>query len=287
MSHFVLLASRAVRSGLLLLLCLALWAPVPARAQPVDPERLLEVMRIDDILSVMQREGLSYASDLDLELLEGRGGSDWQRQVARIYDEDRMRSAFAAGFGAAIEGQGGVAAAAEGFFGSDLGQQILSLEISAREAMLEDAIDAAAREAAGRMLAEGGDRPDQIAEFIAANDLMEQNVVSGLNASLAFYRALVQSGGLPYELPEADLMAQVWASEPELRSETRDWMYAFLGMAYAPLSAEELDAYIAYSRTPEGQALNRALFAGFDAMFLMISEALGRAAGDRLSALDL
>ncbi len=46
-------------------------------------------------------------------------------------------------------------------------------------------------------------------------------------------------------------------------------------LAYRPLSEPELEAYIVFSETDAGQALNGALFDGFDAMYLFISHALG------------
>jgi len=279
--------------GVLLCLALVLPAPAPARAQaPATADetaavQLIEVMRLDDIVSIMRREGLAYGADLDRDVLAGRGGAEWHDRVAAIYDEARMMSVMTTAMADELQQEEAAIAAALEFFGSDLGRQILSLEISAREAMLDDAVDDAARASAGRLLAERGERYELLSAFIAANDLMEQNVVGALNASLAFYLAFVEAGALPFEMPEQDVMADIWATEPEVRNETRDWLYAFLGMAYAPLSTEELARYTAFSATPEGQTLNRALFAGFDAMFLSVSVELGRAAGRRLSGRDL
>ena len=276
-----------------MLLCLALVLPSPVRAQAPDiaddtaAAQLIAVMRLDDIVSIMRLEGLAHGEDLDRDILAGRGGAEWRDRVAAIYDEARMVSVMTTTMANELAQEDDTITAALEFFGSDLGQQILSLEISAREAMLEDGIDDAARASAGRLLAERGERYGLLSDFIEANDLMEQNVAGALNASLAFYLAFVEAGALPFDLPEQDVMADIWATEPEVRNETRDWLYAFLGMAYAPLSADDLARYTAFSATPEGQTLNRALFAGFDAMFLSVSVELGRAAGQRLSGLDL
>jgi hypothetical protein len=61
----------------------------------------------------------------------------------------------------------------------------------------------------------------------------------------------------------------------------------YLAMAYQPLSDADLEAYIAFSRTPEGQVLNRALFAAFDALFNALSRDLGLAAARLMAGQDL
>ena len=53
------------------------------------------------------------------------------------------------------------------------------------------------------------------------------------------------------------------------------------------MSDAEFDAYIAFSETEAGQALNRALLEGFDVMYEGVSVELGRAAASRIVGLDL
>jgi hypothetical protein len=83
------------------------------------------------------------------------------------------------------------------------------------------------------------------------------------------------------------MLAEIWAQEPEMREETRDWMQAYLTMAYQPLAQEVLEAYIALYRSPEGQQLNRALFAAFDAMYEELSYQLGLATALTMEGEDL
>ncbi|MCA1777118.1 MAG: hypothetical protein LC676_16345 [Loktanella sp.] len=97
----------------------------------------------------------------------------------------------------------------------------------------------------------------------------------------------VDGGGFPQGLGEEDVLADVWNQEPEIRSNTREWMSSFLLMAYAPLSDEELDDYIAFSQTDAGQDLNRLLFGGFDPLFVDISRELGLASSRYMQGADL
>ncbi|MEN8935421.1 MAG: hypothetical protein ABF245_10885, partial [Planktotalea arctica] len=75
--------------------------------------------------------------------------------------------------------------------------------------------------------------------------------------------------------------------EEELRAETRDWLYGFLIMAYSPLEPGALETYTELVLTPEGGAMTRALFKGFDDMYGDISYALGLAAAQAMKAQDI
>ncbi|MEY4698536.1 MAG: hypothetical protein RIT14_2964, partial [Pseudomonadota bacterium] len=50
---------------------------------------------------------------------------------------------------------------------------------------------------------------------------------------------------------------------------------------------EELQAYITFSETEAGQALNVALFVAFDAVFTPISKALGLAVAKQMQGQDI
>ena len=61
----------------------------------------------------------------------------------------------------------------------------------------------------------------------------------------------------------------------EIRRTTTEWVMSFLLLAYQPLSDADLETYIAFSQTPAGQDMNRAVFNAFDQMFIDISRSLG------------
>jgi len=137
------------------------------------------------------------------------------------------------------------------------------------------------------MRREGDPRVEMITRFAEANDLVERNVAGALNANLAFYRGMVAGGAFDGGLSESEILADVWSQEAEVRRETEEWLFPFLAMAYQPLSEDDLGAYLAFSETAPGQALNAALFAGFDAMFEAISQDLGLAAARMMTSQDL
>lgn len=269
---------------------LGLWAalgagPAQAQADPDQVVRLFDALELPGIIAVMQREGLDYADQIATDLIPGDPSASWNATIAGIYDIERMEQMALSGMietldGAAIE-------AMLAFYDADPGRTIPQLEVSAREAMLMTEIEDAAKEIAAGAIAEETDRYLLVRDFVEANDLIELNVMGALNANYAFFSGLQAGGALPPGMTDDQILADVWSQEPDIRTNTTEWVYAFLMLAYQPLSAAELETFTAFSQTPAGQQMNRALFEAFDRMFLDISRALGEAAADELTTQEL
>ncbi|WP_333712816.1 DUF2059 domain-containing protein [Yoonia sp.] len=262
---------------------------VPALAQQgtraADIDRLYDALGLPEIIAIMQQEGIDYGQELAAEMLPGGGGADWRNMVAAIYDldtmEEEVRGAFAEGIvDADLDSM-------LDFFTSDRGARIIGLEITARRAMLDESVEEASRDAAALQIMDETPRYQAIRAFIETNDLIENNVVGALNSSYAFYMGLIDGGVMPPGVTGDTALNDVWAQEPEIRDKTTEWVYAFLLMAYQPLSDEDLAAYQAFSETAAGQALNGALFTAFDGMFEDISRALGLAASRFMQTQEL
>ena len=258
----------------------------PVIAQDQTPEaQLFDAIGMGDILEIMREEGIAYGLQIDQDMLGGSGGSDWRASVETIYDAERMKAAVGAELTSALYGMD-VAPMLE-FFTSDLGQDIISLEISARRAFLDDVVEDASKDAAAIASAQETPRFLQVERFAEANDLIESNVVGGMNSNFAFYMGLMEGGALNGDISEEQILTDVWSQEAEIRQNTMEWVYAFSLLAYQPLSEDDLDAYIAFSESPAGQDLNRALFAAFDGVFEDISFALGRASARYMVSQEL
>ncbi len=253
----------------------------PLRAAPADD--LLESLRIDDMLRIMRDEGMDYGRDLSTDMFGRPASARWEDVVSEIYDTDRMREIVREGVEDGLEGQ--EIPAILDFLESDEGQHVVALELAAREAMIDESTEAAARERFRAI--EGSDDPVllQVERFVEANDLVEANVAGALNASFQFYQGLADGGAL--EITEGEILSEVWATEEETRADTRDWLYGFMLMAYTPLEQAQLEDYVALSATEEGRLMNRALFEGFNTMYDSISYALGLAAAREMQGEDL
>lgn len=248
---------------------------------------LSSTMLMDEILAVMRDEGLDYGRTLEAEMFSGNGGADWEKVVGLIYDTKAMRQRLDAALAQALASAGDDLALIEEFYGSERGQKILRLEIEARRALLDSDVEDAAKLAWEDLRDADDPRAAKLTEFATVNDLIESNVMGAMNANLAFYRGLSESGAFPQEMTEDQMLADVWSQEPDVRAETEDWLYPFLSLAYQPLPDEDLEAYIAFSESSAGQKMNAALFAAFDVVFSKISYDLGRAAAKQMQGEDI
>lgn len=246
-----------------------------AQEREAQIDRLYEALGLPDILGVMQEEGIAYAEELGNEMLPGGGGADWRAAVAAIYDLQTMNEEVRGAFAEAIMDED--IDLMLDFFSSERGQEIIGLEVSARRAMLDEAVEEASKEAAAMQVTDETPRYLAIRDFIETNDLIESNVVGALNSSYAFYMGLIDGGVMPQGVTAETALQDVWSQEPDIRANTTEWVYAFLLLAYQPLSDDDLAAYQAFSETEAGQDLNDALFDAFDGMFEDISRALGLA----------
>jgi hypothetical protein len=260
-------------------LCLFLWT-LPVKAQEADA--LFDRLRLPEMISVMRAEGLDYGETLAMDMFAGGASPAWEEMLSDIYDTTRMETLVRARFVAALQDVD--TAPLMAFFASDTGREIVTLELSAREAMIDDAVEQAARDT-WRLMQDDAPRLEQITRFVEANDLVEANVAGALNASYRFYAGMVEGGGL--EMSEADILTDVWSQEEATREDTREWLFGFLLMAYQPLSADQMDSYIALSGSEEGRALNNALFDAFNRMYDDISFGLGLAVAQQMRGQDL
>lgn len=251
-------------------------APVWAQsADEAKVERLLQALGMPQMIEIMREEGLSYGETLATEMLPGGTSAEWSMAVSSIYDTDVMYEELQGAFVEEIAGDD--IDAMLDFFTTDTGVKIIGLEISARQALLDEAVEEASKEAAAIAKMDKTPRFEMVEEFVAVNDLIEANVVGALNSSYAFYTGLIDGGAMPAGVTAETALRDVWLQEPELREETTEWVYSFLLMAYQPLTDAELQAYIDFSKSEAGQDMSDALFAAFDGMFDDISRGLGLA----------
>lgn len=254
-------------------------------------EALLDLMEIDQIIAIMRAEGLTYGAELGADMLRGGGGAAWDMQVARIYDQAWMRATvrdrFVERFGQADP------APLIAFFETETGREVVMLEVSARRAFMDESVEEAAREAFRAVAGDlGGTSPrgldphlSAIDAYITVNDLVGFNVMGAMNANRLFFRGLVEGGAM--EMTDADIMSDIRAQYEQTEAETREWIYAFLMLAYAPLDAGQINDLADLSQTPHGRALNSALFDSFDVMYGALSEALGAAMAGQMQGEEL
>jgi hypothetical protein len=254
----------------------------PAQA---DARSLFNALGMPEIIEVMREEGVEYGETIREDLLQGQGGAGWTAIVSDIYDSDAMSREMLGAFESRLDGVP-LDPLLE-FFESERGQRIVELEVGARRALLSDEVEAAAEAAAAELPQVRPDRFTLLSDFVAANDLVESNVMGAMNSNYAFYMGLMSGNAFGADLSESEILSDVWGQEEQIRADTEQWVYSYLALAYDPLSDEDIEAYIALSRTEAGRALNLALFGAFDDLFVDISRRLGEGAARFLVGEDI
>jgi Uncharacterized protein conserved in bacteria (DUF2059) len=246
-----------------------------------------ETLQIGPLIAVMREEGLVSGQKLAKDMLPDAGDRRWSAILDGIYDAQAMKAVFDARFAAELGDDPETVAAAAAFFGSERGQRILTLEIEARRAMLDDAVTEAAKVLAQDMFADDDPRITLLQDFAEAADLVDLNVTGGLNGNFAFMKGMADAGGPAAQLTEDEMLADVWGGERNVRAQTTEWLYSYFALAYQPLSDTELQDYADFWRTPAGKKTNAALFAAFNELFTGISGDLGRATARQLQGDDI
>jgi signal transduction histidine kinase len=274
--------------ALCLSLILAMLAAFPRGAGASDLGRLY---LLEPLFQIMAAEGLASAGEDAAVPIDPMEQALWRAELARIYEASRMQALFEETVAAKLAQQSQVEQDALDFARSELGARVLQLEVTAREALLDDAVDEMARLALSEARDASpespvGQRLALVRERIAVNDLIELNVSLGMNTTLAYYQGMLAEAPDP-SFEAQELLSLVWSQEEDIRADIEDWIESYFLMAYQPLSDDEFRSYIDYCASPLGDAFNRVLFAGFDAVFVGISRDVGRALGRVLGAESL
>lgn len=257
-------------------LAVAAWPAFAQDENAAKVDALFDALGLPEMLEIMREEGLDYGETIATDMFPGNSIARWNEAVSQIYDIDMMYEEVRGAFGEALEGDDLDAMLA--FYTSDPGETIVELEVSARRALLDEAVEEASKDNAVIAIADETPRYLQVKEIVEANDLIEANVVGALNSNYAFYLGLIDGGAMPPGITPDRALQDVWAQEGEIRANTSEWVFSFLLMAYQPLSDADMDTYITFAGSEAGQDINAALFDAFNGMFDDISRALGLAA---------
>jgi Uncharacterized protein conserved in bacteria (DUF2059) len=253
----------------------------------VSIAELGKVLQLDALFQVLREEGLAHGDTLQADMFPMGGGAAWKATVAGFYDLPLIRARFNQVLRAKLAQDPATLQAIIAFYDSELGQRVVGLEIEARRAFLDIAAEEAARVAAEDAASAKDPKVALIRRMIEAGDLLEMNVAGSMTGTLAFMSGMADSGAYGANIPEEQVISDAWGQEDATRADLSTWLYAFLGLAYAPLTEAELQSYVEFWESPAGQRLNTALFAAFDEAFRTVSYDLGHAAGTAMLGRDI
>lgn len=264
--------------------------PLAAQAQSVlspgteaDLQSLNALTRQAETLDLIRQEGIAQGQALGTDLFGETGDPGWAAALDRVYDTRRMADIYDAALAEVLAQDPTLAGDVAGFLGSELGARIVALELEARRTTLDEVAAEAAREVFEEVRQTDKDRLAQIDRLIDAADLIEINVTTGLNGNIAFYIAMAAEGAPGATPDQSEMLAQVWSQEDDIRASVRKFLYPLMTLAYAPLTEDELQAYVAFSESPAGRRFNAAMTKAFDPVMLDLSRNLGAEAGRLMS----
>ena len=258
---------------------------LPALAQNTQSELLFDALGLPDIVDIMREEGVVYGAQIGTDLFPNQVSPAWRATVETIYDSSAMHASVEAAFIHALDNQDVTPMVA--FFSSDLGKTLVSHEVSARRALLDDTVDQASKDVATVAKFNNTERFQLVDAFVQTNDLIEINVAGAMNSNVAFYMGLMAGGAMDEALTQDQILNDVWDQAADIRANTSEWVYGFLLRAYDPVRGVDLETYTAFSASNTGVALIGALFVAFDDMFDSKSFALGREAARVMAGQDL
>ncbi|MGR3802322.1 hypothetical protein [Marinibacterium profundimaris] len=264
--------------GLPALLALALTflvALAPRVAADGPAQALTDALRLEELAGLIRAEGLADAGTFVPPGPSGKTSDDTLARIEALFNPAMIRAEMQAALAAGMERDAQIRAM--NFFDAPRGKSLVRMELDARAAISDPDVEAIAR-SDWAMRQDDSDQTIQLLKrFAEVNSLVERNTASTMTARYHFLCGLaVGAGGIP---DEDAILSQVWSRQDMIRADTENWLMGYLMMAYAPADDADLKAYVAFSETPAGQAMNAALFDGFEAAYARISYGLGLIAG--------
>ena len=256
-----------------LVLAAGLWLAAVAAQADSTADALFDAMGVPGLIAAFAEDGQETLAALNDGFLGGQGGDVFAETGQRLYDPARIEAELRAGFNDRLDPAD--AGQALVFFDSDQGRRIVQLEVEARRAMVDDALEETAKAAAT-----GGDPGEDVLRLISVRDLVEVNADIAVDARIAFYDGVLAAApGL--DTPDIE------AERAIIAEETRAWITGYYMLVDSAVAENDLDTYAAFWETDVGQAVDAALAEAFQDSYVTLSYGLGQLVGRLLPQNDL
>ncbi len=141
------------------------------------------------------------------------------------------------------------------FLMSDLGALVTKMEVKAQVPGIAGEVSERGREILTDLIAEDSKRLKQYQQMIEALGAIDTEVASAMNLNFAIYSGMSQSGKLPYQLSESEILELVMSQQDMIRSHIRDQIFLTFAYTYRDLSDDQLSQYIKFLTSDAGRAL--------------------------------
>ncbi len=244
---------------------------LPADAD-TEADRLVDAMGIPALIAAFSEDGLETVRDINDGFLNGQGGDVFAETTRRLYDPARLEPKLRADMIAALDPRDARQALA--FFESAQGQRIIALEVQARQAMVDDAVEETAKAAASRA-------DDATVALLSVRNLVDRNTDVALAAQRAFF------DGLAATSDRTDMAPDIEGQRDTIAESTRAWLTGYYMLVASALEPDDMDVYIAFWETDVGQSVDAALYSAFEGTYVDLSFGLGQLVGRLLPQNEL
>lgn len=145
------------------------------------------------------------------------------------------------------------------FLSSELGVLVTNMEIEAQRPDESDRVDAQGETILAELIEKKAPRLDAYTDMIDALGAIDNEVAAAMNLNYAIYAGMSQSGKLPYQLSEAEILELVVSQQDMLRAHIRDKIYTMFAYTYRDLSDDQLSDYIGFLTSKAGTAVYGAI----------------------------
>ena len=255
-------------------LILFLIFPIHVAADEISAEKLIELLRHDELAEVIRLEAVHIESSLPNEFDLEIDTLAWQARLDEIFQADRIEAGMTAGFLATFNTRS--IDAVSDYLASDDWVAMFDLTNAASLELLDPEREAAAKEVYWRQEEMQSDRLRQIEDLVNTVDLIEQNVADWMNSMIVFNNGM-RSVDLALSVPEDEMIAYLLEDEGTARQEIGEWLMAFYMLAMDPVSDAALDRHIEFWQSRAGKDLSVAMMAGYQAVYGVTDFEVGKA----------
>lgn len=249
----------------------AVWLSALAAQADTASNQLFNAMGIPGLIAAFAEDGRETIGDINSSFLGGQGGDVFLETAQRLYDPARMEAELRASFAQLVDPAD--ARQAVVFFDSTQGQRIVELEVQARQAMVDDALEDAAKAASN-------DAGDDVLRLISVRDLVEVNTDIAMAARRAFYDGFLAAA------PSTDA-PDIEGQRGMVAEDTRAWITGYYMLVASAMEDDDLDTYTAFWETDVAQRVDAALSDAFEQSYVSLSYGMGQIVGRLMPQNDL
>jgi len=259
--------------------CFALVSAFPSHATDEnETESLLKLLGYDTFV-----ESFSVAlQDTDNQITDSDTGLSvaWDLAAAETFPAPEMMAEIVAAMEGALEASH--VKTATDFLMSDLGILVTEMEVFAQQPSQSKIMDEEGASILSDLIQTKAPRLETYTSMIEALGAIDNEVAAAMNLNFAIYSGMSQSGKLPYQLGDAEILELVLSQQDMLRDHIRNRIYISFSYTYRDLTDDDLEEYVNFLTSRTGRAL-------YGAIQVATEEVLSRRAhlfGNRLMQLQ-